>query len=344
MRAFFSTDGEPIILYQSCSDEIQAEFKSQCIDYVKGGASTTSIHNALDRTVVFRDMRKGIKKVSETGIPNIHTTLEQNIDDTLNRFEREIIVGGIGTEYKKAIKFGLTIIIHCMQDEYCTPCKLIHGFVCCGQHVFPERDIVYSENGTPSTISFDKIMRQCESELTQDELANMKRHAPELIQILLDKGEITEKEYDDRNIPQLPEEDFEIRNDLVLCRQRCVIITHDETVARYKEYAQRKADLGDPNIRKAIAVAKKAEKRKRAEADKETAKERIQAMAPKEKVAYDLEKKKIVADKKALKEINKGKQLEAESNAYELLRGKEHLYRIPEETKTESDEDMDVND
>ncbi len=343
MRAFFSTDGEPSILYQSFSDDILEEFKTQCIDYMKGGASTTSIHNPLDRTVVFRDMKAGILEVSNTGVPNIYTILEEHIDEALNRLEREVIVGGIGTEYKKGIKFGLTVITHCMQNGYCTPIKLIHGFVCCGQHIFPERGAVYSESESPSTISFDKIMRQCESELTQDQLANMKRHAPELIQILLNTGQITEEEYDARDIPKLPDEHYETRDELVLYRQRCVIITHDETIARYKQYAQRKADLSNPVIKKAIAVIKRAVKSQIAKETKAADKKRLEDMTPDERDAEKQRKRTLAAANRALKKLNEEKLAEEVENAYKVMEGKEDLYQVPREDATQNDDEMEVD-
>lgn len=51
-RNFFSTDGEAIILKQAFNSEIQQGFANNLIDYVKGGASTTGIHNAMDRTTI----------------------------------------------------------------------------------------------------------------------------------------------------------------------------------------------------------------------------------------------------------------------------------------------------
>lgn len=65
MRNYFSTDGEAIILKQAFHTNIQLLFKMALIDYVKGGASTTGIHNALDRTTCFRDVRSACTAASK---------------------------------------------------------------------------------------------------------------------------------------------------------------------------------------------------------------------------------------------------------------------------------------
>ena len=287
MRSIVTSDGEPIILYQSFTDEVQEAFRGNNIDYIKGGASTTSIHNALDRTVVFRDMKKGIQKVSKQGLPQIHTLLKQRLEEVSHRFEREQHVS-IGSEYKKSIHYGLVLIVHCLQNGYCTPQKLIHGFTCSGQHIHPTI-------GNQSTIDFDKIMRQCSRPLTDDELTNMQFHAKDLIQILISTGEIKDEEYDVRGIAKLPDDVFEIRDEYVLPRQRCVIITNDDTVERYKEYRQRQ----DPDFKRCAAFLAADKKAKERQAIKEMEKQRKLNMTYEEKQQEKAEKSRIASEKKA---------------------------------------------
>jgi hypothetical protein len=336
MRPIVTSDGEPIILYQSFSDEVQEAFRSNHIDYIKGGASTTSIHNALDRTVVFRDMKRGTQIVSRKGLPQIHTLLNERLQDVLGKFEAEALIS-IGSEYKKSIQYGLVLIVHCLQNGYCTPEKLIHGFTCCGQHVYPTTD-------NQSTIDFHKIMRQCSRPLTQEELSNMQHHAQDLMQILINTGEIKDEDYDVRGIPKLPDDDFEIRDEYVLPRQRCVIITNNDTVARYKEYRQRKANANDAVFKHYAALVRAEEKAKQRQDIKEMENERKLHMTDLEKQQEKVEKKRVASEKKAAK-ISKDAADRAELKlAHQYMESKGVLYEGYEPREMIIDEAIDIED
>jgi hypothetical protein len=85
----------------------------------------------------------------------------------------------------------------------------------------------------------------------------MKCRAPDLIHILLSTGKITETDYDNnRGTPKLKEENYEVRDELVLCRHRCVIITHNETV----EYAEKLPDAKKLKLQSLLTLIRKHEK------------------------------------------------------------------------------------
>jgi hypothetical protein len=67
MRHFFSTDGEADILYEGMTAEVTAAFAEARIDYDKNGPSATSGHQANDRADTFKDVRRGVKTVTENG-------------------------------------------------------------------------------------------------------------------------------------------------------------------------------------------------------------------------------------------------------------------------------------
>jgi hypothetical protein len=337
MRPFFSTDGEAIIIHQSLEDDVQQAFKDNSIDYVKGGASTTGIHNALDRTVVFRDMRAGIKVVNKDGIPPRYSILQNNIDSILSNLE---IVSGnnIGSEYKKSIKFGLTAIVHCLQNGYCLPQQLSHGFTCCGQHVFDNSE---GEKAS-STIHFGNIMKQCYTDLTLQQLEHMKICAPALIQVLLQNGEIKEADYDQFDIPKLPDEDYEVRDELVLHRQRCVILTHKDTVVRFREHVQIKADANNPEFRSHMAVLHKHLKKVNSNNIKELERKRVDSLPPAEKLE-ETNKRKSEAAKKRSDKVAKEKESAAElAAALKFMNGKEAQYDILRQLPAINQNDMDV--
>ena len=200
------------------------------------------------------------------------------------------------------------------------------------------------EEGPPSTISFEKIMSQCYNDITQDELDLMLRAAPELIQKLRDTGQITEDDYDQHNIPKLPDEDYEVRHDYVLHRQRCVVITHEETVARFKYYSQKKADAKDPVFMRDMALIKKAQLAKVKKDAKEAEIVRKNSLTPLELQQEQMDIKMARAAKAQAKRLKDQKGIEDLELAYERQGEKLTMYGLYMGRGRNSDNDMDVDD
>jgi hypothetical protein len=144
-------------------------------------------------------------------------------------FIHSIIITG---NYKHKIIYGCEVITHAMQNGAITKKRLANGFKVCGQHV-PYKD---DTDVRRSTISFDAIMAQSYNTISNEDLDNMRNSVPYFLNILRTCGEIKEIEYDSKNIPKLPDCDCDIRDGLVLWRQRAVVITNDETVLRFVNY------------------------------------------------------------------------------------------------------------
>jgi hypothetical protein len=224
----------------------------------------------------------------------------------------------IGSVYKKKIVYACEIITYAMQNGAITKAKLQNGFSICGQHV-ADVDITNSSN---STISFDIIMSQCYTELSQQERDLMKENVPYFLNLLRQFGEITEEEYDSKNIPRLCNSDFDVRNELVLWRQRAVIITNQETVRRYKEYAlQVKLKNADPELKKSLSIIEKNNKKEKLQRDKAVnAIWRLEMTEEEKAHAKELSKQQKLAKQIARvnKEIAEQKQLE-DARMYVML-------------------------
>lgn len=294
MRNYFSTDGEAIILKQAFNAEIQTLFEEQLIDYVKGGASTTGIHNALDRTTCFRDVRLACTKASERNLNVENVSIQMQLKDAIKNLERMHSID-ISSIYTKKIIYGCEIITHAMQCGAITKEKLAHGFRVCGQHV------PFSEyNPTKSSISFECIMSQCYKTVSMEDLNTMAQHIPYFVDILQKNGEIKECEFDAKNIPRLPDCDYDVRNELVLWRQRAVVITNVETVRRFVNYEKLRISRLDSQLQRSLSIIAKYDRAQEREITKVTQKTNQMMMTPENREKAKQDKlSKSLANKQA---------------------------------------------
>lgn len=62
MRNSFSTDGEDIIIARAHEDDLQHRFEDVLTEYGRVGAGSTAKHNACDRQLTFREVRRAVFK------------------------------------------------------------------------------------------------------------------------------------------------------------------------------------------------------------------------------------------------------------------------------------------
>jgi hypothetical protein len=316
MRNFFSTDGEAIILKQAFSPEIQQDFASNLIDYVKGGASTTGIHNALDRTTCFRDVRREVTKLSTDFCSDKESPMAKQINKCMQDIE-DLYKIKLSSMYKNKIIFGCDVITFAIQNGAISKKKLANGFRICGQHVAMNQNA--SEDEHQTTISFEKIMAQCYQHISRDDMNLMKQETPHFLTILRTTGQITEKDFDHKNIPKLCEEDYDIRDEFVLWRQRAVLITNVETVARFINYEHLRQQATDKEVIKAKLTVAKFTKQQATKARQEAKRVQRINMTDEEKAAQREINANKRAEKARAKQIDELKLREDAENSQRML-------------------------
>ncbi len=77
---------------------------------------------------------------------------------------------------------GLVTISEAFKNAV-NPNMIKKGFACCGQHV--------ESHNSGCTISFERIMKQCKTEIGKDQLILMKEKSPHFAEIIRARGRLT---------------------------------------------------------------------------------------------------------------------------------------------------------
>lgn len=151
LRMVFSTDGEAIIMKEAFSPEVLAGFKAALIDYLKGGPSVSSHHQACDVGPMFRDVKCGVKYHTQACTDTTDRFLRRNLKDLFAQFTVEFPSIVLPDGFQSRLISACEIIVYVMKSKYFTCTKVQTGFEECGQHV---RNSKVGE----STVSYDRIM------------------------------------------------------------------------------------------------------------------------------------------------------------------------------------------
>ena len=284
-RNFFSTDGEDIVISNAYDESLADEFEAAGIDYGRVGASTTAIHNACDRQVLYREAKKKVRKVLSSQVDFSNISLEACLKRSFNSMLTLFPSVSITAEARATLIEGLCCLSHVF-GVVMNSTMVRRGFTCCGQ------DCPKDENG--STVDFHKMMHQCYSDISEDQLKLMQEQAPMLVDIIKREGRITYDELVDAGIK--PGTTTINRDELTHVRHWSEIITHKKTRQRFRQEKAAK----DP----AVIERKKAEEFIRKHNEKEEAqrvrieikekrdqekarqREKLRKMLPEERAAY----------------------------------------------------------
>ena len=261
---------------------------------------------------------EGLSKIGEV-LEDYHN--EKHIDMYDNQLaavvDAEVV---ISAKHKKKICYAILRINHVLKN-YLKPSHIVDGFKITGQHVFDKE-----KASDQSTVSFVHVMSQCYKKLENEDYAVMQENAEAHIQTYRRTGRLSNEEMDNSNIWNT--NDMVSRDDRQLSYQGAVLITHTDTVARYKDYRQIQLDNKNPEIiaaRKALATAMRnlrkntilnAQKETSEEAkrikqrEKQLEAERFAALTAAEKKLYKEKKKLENAGKRAVKNQERIDQIE----------------------------------
>ena len=225
-RIFMSIDGEAIILQEAFAPEVIAGLKEEDSDMMKGGPGTTSKFQACDRMVCFRDLKCRLKYHARVDTDMRDDTLRCYMELMFEDFFATFGIELVSTQKEKIVS-ACEKVVYVMREKYLTPNKIAKGFIACGQHV------VGAAVGM-STVSYDRIMSGglCE-DITEEEYDHMRNMRPLVIARFKRDGRVLNPYLDELGIVADP--DATDRDNLTLCRQDCQLITHEDTIQRYRE-------------------------------------------------------------------------------------------------------------
>jgi hypothetical protein len=223
MRNFFSTDGEDIIIANAYKTTIRELLDESLTDYGRVGAGTTGIHNACDRQLTFREVKRRIKKLISECYKFNNRQLSSAIQKAFDRLHAAFPGAKFGSKLREDYEYGLVALCASF-DKVMDRAMVMAGFKCCGQDCEPD------ENGV--TIDFHKMMYQCYTDISQGQLELMQASTPELVTIIKREGGLTLQDFVDRGIE--PGQTTIDRGLLNHVRHWSEIINHDKVVARYE--------------------------------------------------------------------------------------------------------------
>lgn len=326
-RIFFSTDGEAVIMQEVFDPDILQRLEFVRCDMVKGGPSATSRHQACDVMVVFRDVKTGLKYHALIGTDTTNETLRRHMKVMCKEFEEEFSIE-LPQPLREKILLACEKITFVMRDKYVTPSKIAKGFVDCGQHVL-------GAGPGMSTVSYDRIMSaSLSTDITVEEFDRMREMRPLVIAKFIEDGRVLNTYLDELGIVADPSATD--RDNLTLCRQDCQLITHADTIHRYRQKnpplpslfssppptsrTSAVSQVSEKQLMKAKKVVKAVLGRQAKAAAKEAAKaahvDRRNAMTPAERHAEDTARRAATA---AIATAKKAAQAAKEAAAMHLV-------------------------
>lgn len=336
-RLFLSTDGEMIILREVLeSAEVLEAFMEARTDYMKGPPSGTSRHQPSDVSTNFRDVKTGMREVMKKGFTTSCKLLEHNLQLAFDAHNAKYHAGTnaesnkIDGEYRRKIMYGISSLVHVLRCKYFDSEKIVKGFTDCGQHV------VGKEPGEV-TIDFDAIMRRSFADVSSDKYEFLMSKVDEITDEFRLRGSVSNEFLANIGIPF--DENFLNRDNLVIWRQDAQLITHADTVEKYRIRRERDTFLqSEANVQKKSVVDEALKvARKYATAAKSTATRTLKAQERKaeEAIKYAGKSVKDVKVLKAREKQDKKQQKEEEKRRAMEILGDDTFHHVASGGKTD---------
>lgn len=325
MRSFLSMDGESIQLEAGLDIETISLMIENKIDFAKGPPSATGLHQACDRSPIFRDSKRSLKENAKMGYDFKNATLETRLREAFQKLKSKLSSVSNFSDYENKIIQGLVNIIGIFKEKTLTENKIKNGFTICGQHRHLDNGIDPEEEKygqlAYSTVDAKRILNQCFTTFSAVEIDNMMVKLPIMMQEMVKRGKLSDEFLDQHNIPKL-DINHVARDDLVAWRQHANILTNMENYGEYTFHLMNQYKASDPvqkeRLKEKQQLEKLIQKHDTKEANKEAKKQqnlaekaRLEAMTPAEKAQEKAKKSLEKEQKKAAKE---SKQLMEKEN------------------------------
>jgi hypothetical protein len=317
--------------------------KDMGLSMVKGRPSCTRMDNYCDQSDNFRDLRTGLKTITEKLTDTSNAILATNIGKSLMELQTAFPTLAFPSPWKRKVIDAVLELTYVLQNGgYVTPGKARIGAIRAGAALDPRQPRSRTVLGREkSTIDFEKITRKlCYADLTDDQYEHILENAPEMIRLNSLYGRLETGAMDRLGIFKLEDDQYRDRDERTLCQQGPLDLTHDETVEREAATELRKRDFKVNKIKadkraKAQKLLDKQQATEAARVNKKREKERIEAMNPADRKKYKAaitkanKKKKELAQKKAAKTLER---------AARVIAGESDVSDDEEESEEEEEE------
>lgn len=250
-RVFLSLDGESIILQQMLTEEVLRALAEADTDGEKLPPSLTSKHQAADAAPTFESIKAGDALLTRSGTATMNRELAENLKQFFVELQQEFSTVRVSPVLKTKIIEGLNRLVYVMKEKYFSAEKIKRGFTVTGQHVeVVDTDEDSSRGGANQpapeacTVDYEAIMGRTEAVCTAQELQAMRDLLPQMIVEVRRTGSGSKAFMDDIGVPQ--DRDEVVRDELTISRQHALLITHEDTVAKYRAMQAQKELLRDP--------------------------------------------------------------------------------------------------
>jgi hypothetical protein len=260
MRAFVTCDGEEAQIRVFQEERMLQKFSTALIDFGKTPASCSAICQSSDVSDYFLALKKTLSCLE--GDIWVKNHLSKKIKQIFNSRVRN----GISSVNQTKIIVGLQKINYCM-NKVLNKKIIVDGYVRTGQNA----PIGFDATGEPTMSKFYAQMSLCKSNISVPEMKILLDSFPQMVQLMRQKGTVTESEMDALNIPSVNHLDLDRKpkDQRALHKQRAVIMNKDDCINSYKTYQIRKQQKNqNTKARKGkkdeIQLSKQAEKLRRA--------------------------------------------------------------------------------
>lgn len=341
-------DGEMVVAREILSTRVSTVMKSVGLSMVKGRPSCTRMDNYADQSDNFRDLRTGLRVLSEKLIDTSNAILASNIIKSLGELHTDFSTVPLPAPWKKKVIDAILGLTYVLQNGgYVTPGKARIGAIRAGAALDPRQPRTRTVLGRESsTIDFEKIIRKlCYADITAEQYEHILENAPEMIRLNIQHGRLEARTMDRLGIVKLADDQYKNRDELTLCQQGPVDLTHDETVEREAATELRKRNFKKNKIiadklAKAQKLLDKQQVTEAARANKQREKARVDAMTTTERKEHKAaitkanKKKKELTEKKAAKALERAARIIAGET--DVSDGEEEL---EEEVEDQEEED-----
>jgi hypothetical protein len=257
-KFFFKEDGEDIQIKCMKDPIIRQLLKENNIEVGKTSASITEIEQECDADNLFKAPKKKLSAIFNDDIIKNYNNLRILLEN-IWKSHQEATNTIITREHKKSGINGIIKIFHCLKSTI-------------NINVIEKS---FKVTGA-SPYNLNQIISQCTAKISREQEIIIKREIDYLKNVFASAGEIDENTFDLCGIDDNIKKKGKRKDELVVFRRRCILLSSDNFIAREEKKAQDKLDeidrveqikINKANEKKRLQEVKDEIKRKKIEAN-----------------------------------------------------------------------------
>lgn len=213
-KIFFAEDGEDVQIKCYLDPEIRKLCEDNNIVIGKSASSSTEIQQALDRGNLFKGTKSRLAAISNDDIVKQYLYLKEQLVRVWKLHEERHGIG-ITVDHRKAGINGIIKVYDCLTYTI-SKSTIVDSFKFTGSHPY----------------NIEQIMNECTATIPREQDIIIRRNKDYLVQTLRDEGEIFEAIYDNCGILDNIARGGKPKDQLVIMRRRCLILTNNKFYER----------------------------------------------------------------------------------------------------------------